>query len=237
MSSTLLQGFSLGPWKVEPLRGAVSSPKGETHHLEPKVMDVFVCLAEQSNELVTRDQLLETVWSGTVGSDEQLTRAIGELRRAFENDRDDSMRIETVPKRGYRLIGQVCLLEGIKLDKNGTPRSAAAVLSARRPATRHRILWAAGVALVALLAVLVGLNVGGLRDHLLGGPTPGPITSIAVLPFVNTSDDANNEYFSDGISEEILNLLAQVPEMRVTSRSSAFSFKGQTLMCQRWRPN
>jgi TolB-like protein/Tfp pilus assembly protein PilF len=53
--------------------------------------------------------------------------------------------------------------------------------------------------------------------------------SIAVLPFVNMSDDANNEYFSDGISEEILNLLAQVPEMRVTSRSSAFSFKGQNL--------
>ena len=48
--------------------------------------------------------------------------------------------------------------------------------------------------------------------------------SIAVLPFVNMSDDANNEYFSDGISEEILNLLAQVPDLRVTSRSSAFSF-------------
>jgi adenylate cyclase len=53
--------------------------------------------------------------------------------------------------------------------------------------------------------------------------------SIAVLPFVNMSDDANNEYFSDGISEEILNLLTQVPEMRVTSRSSAFSFKGQNV--------
>ena len=53
--------------------------------------------------------------------------------------------------------------------------------------------------------------------------------SIAVLPFVNMSDDPGNEYFSDGVSEEILNLLAKVPEMRVTSRSSAFSFKGQNL--------
>ncbi len=53
--------------------------------------------------------------------------------------------------------------------------------------------------------------------------------SIAVLPFVNMSNDANNEYFSDGISEEILNLLVKVPELRVTSRSSAFSFKGQNL--------
>jgi len=53
--------------------------------------------------------------------------------------------------------------------------------------------------------------------------------SIAVLPFVNMSDDPNNEYFSDGISEEILNLLAKIPELHVTSRSSAFSFKGQNL--------
>ena len=60
--------------------------------------------------------------------------------------------------------------------------------------------------------------------------TSGPLVqSIAVLPFANMSNDPDNEYFSDGISEEILNLLAQVPELRVTSRSSAFSFKGQNL--------
>jgi TolB-like protein/Flp pilus assembly protein TadD len=56
-----------------------------------------------------------------------------------------------------------------------------------------------------------------------------PPNSIAVLPFVNMSDDPSNEYFSDGISEELLNLLAQIPELRVISRSSAFSFKGKDL--------
>ncbi len=53
--------------------------------------------------------------------------------------------------------------------------------------------------------------------------------SIAVLPFVNMSDDASNEYFSDGISEELLNLLAKIPQLRVISRSSAFSFKGKDI--------
>jgi len=59
--------------------------------------------------------------------------------------------------------------------------------------------------------------------------TTGASRSIAVLPFVNMSDDPNNEYFADGISEEILNLLANIPELQVTSRSSAFSLKGQNL--------
>ena len=66
MSSDLLQGFQLGPWKVEPLRGAITGPHGETQHLEPKVMDVFVLLAAQANELVIRDQLLDGVWSGHI---------------------------------------------------------------------------------------------------------------------------------------------------------------------------
>ncbi len=54
-------------------------------------------------------------------------------------------------------------------------------------------------------------------------------TSIAVLPFVNMSDDASNEYFSDGLSEELLNLLAKIPELRVTARTSSFSFRDQNL--------
>ncbi|KPK52333.1 MAG: hypothetical protein AMS22_09415, partial [Thiotrichales bacterium SG8_50] len=58
---------------------------------------------------------------------------------------------------------------------------------------------------------------------------PAPNRSIAVLPFVNMSDDAGNEFFSDGISEELLNLLAKIPELQVTSRSSAFAFKGEKI--------
>ncbi len=117
MSSKLLQGFLLGPWKVEPLRGVVSGPNGETHHLEPKVMDVFVCLAERANELVTRNQLLDVAWSGNTAFDEQLTRVVGDLRRALQDDPGDPKYIETVPKRGYRLIGQIRLPDGTKLER------------------------------------------------------------------------------------------------------------------------
>ncbi len=111
MSSKLLQGFLLGPWKVEPMRGVVSGANDETHHLEPKAMDVFVCLAEHANEVVTRDQLLDVAWGGNTAFDEQLTRVVGDLRRALHDHPGDSTYIETIPKRGYRLIGQIRLPE------------------------------------------------------------------------------------------------------------------------------
>ncbi len=118
MSPDLLQGFRVGPWKIEPLRGAVTGPHGEAQHLEPKVMDVFVLLAKQANQLVTRDQLLDAAWSGHVAADELLTRAISEIRHALHDDRRDLKYIETVPKRGYRLIGDIYLPDGTRLKKD-----------------------------------------------------------------------------------------------------------------------
>src|SRR5688500_14757394 len=112
-SSKPLKGFLLGRWRIEPLSGSVIGPNGETGHLEPKVAEVLVCLAENATQVVTREQLLAVVWPGSVGSDEQLTRAIGELRRALHDDPGNPKYIETVPKRGYRLIQAVRPIEDI----------------------------------------------------------------------------------------------------------------------------
>ena len=89
MATELLHGFRLDQWGVEPLKGFIIGPDGKERHLQPKVMDVFVCLAEQANELVTREQLLETVWSGQVAADELLTGAISDLRRSLHEDMRD----------------------------------------------------------------------------------------------------------------------------------------------------
>jgi TolB-like protein len=90
------------------------------------------------------------------------------------------------------------------------------------------------VALSVVVAVIAFGLIGEISDTRISETTQFTVTdidpkSIAVLPFLNMSDDPNNEYFSDGISEDILNLLVHVPDLRVTSRSSAFSFKGQNL--------
>ena len=107
MKPDLMHGFRTGPWLVEPMKSAITGPDGMSLHLQPKVMDVLVCLAENADEPVSRDQLLEEVWGAHVISDEPLTRTIGELRRALVDDRSHPEFIETIPKRGYRLIGDV----------------------------------------------------------------------------------------------------------------------------------
>jgi TolB-like protein/Tfp pilus assembly protein PilF len=104
--------------------------------------------------------------------------------------------------------------EGVTLEKDVDPQESISHVTGRRLDFIVISLLCAAVILFAYDKWWIG---------------PPPEKSIAVLPFENMSDDPGQEYFSDGISEEILNLLAQVPEMRVTSRSSAFSFKGQNL--------
>ena len=215
MSVDCLQGFRLGPWNVEPLRGAVTGPQGETRHLEPKVMDVFVFLAEHANELVTRDELQQKVWHGRAVTDEPLTRAIGELRRALEDGGADSNYIETVPKRGYRLIGDIFLLDGTRLE-------------IARTGSQFKGRKLAFVIVTILVSVLVYvaydvLVIDPAQEHALISDTPD--LSVAVLPFANMSPDPEQEYFADGLSEDILNLLAKISGLSVIARTSSFAFK------------
>lgn len=218
MSSTIPQTFSLGPWTVEPLRGAVFGQNGETHHLEPKVMDVLVCLADHYNQIVSREHLLETAWSGSAGSDEQLTRAICELRRAFHDEPTNPKYIETVPKRGYRLIGKIDYASKGSRDSKDIPAGVAA-----RSLGRMSLFFAAALLVLALAVFVVKQPavIPSQEATLVGDK------SIAVLPFVNLSDDPRNEYFSDGLSEEILTLLVRIPGLKVIARTSSFSFKGK----------
>ena len=111
--------------------------------------------------------------------------------------------------------------EGIKLEKHITPSAASDVPSTQRLATRQKIVWAIGVAVVGLLAVLAGLNLGGL----LGGAAPGPITSIAVLPLKNLSGDPEQAYFTDGMTEALTAELGQIEALKVISRTSAMHYK------------
>jgi TolB-like protein/DNA-binding winged helix-turn-helix (wHTH) protein len=225
-------GFRLGSWTIEPLAGALRGPGGELRHLEPKVMDVLVLLAKRPGELVSRQLLLDAVWGPHVSADQLLTRAISEIRRALNDHRGQPAYIETVPKRGYMLIADVSPLD----ESTGGPEPAV-VQSDLRNARKPTLLVVAIAVTIGLIYFAYRMIDRDARHDVAPGTEATRLewistadlskVSIAVLPFVNMSDDPDNEYFSDGLSEEIRNLLADIPALKVIGRTSSFSFKGK----------
>src|SRR5690348_15604433 len=99
--------FRVLDYVVDPSLNRITTPSGQTVQVEPKIMDVLVALADHADEVVTRDELMQRVWNGIFVSDDALHRAIRELRRVFDDDADAPRVIETIRKRGYRLLPQV----------------------------------------------------------------------------------------------------------------------------------
>ena len=96
-------GFKMGEWIVRPIEGKLDGGAG-SRHLQPKSMDVLLCLASSANHIVERNDLIEHVWGHTAVTDEPLTRCIHEIRRELGDTRDKPIYIQTIPKRGYRLV-------------------------------------------------------------------------------------------------------------------------------------
>jgi TolB-like protein/DNA-binding winged helix-turn-helix (wHTH) protein/Tfp pilus assembly protein PilF len=207
--------FRVGPWRVEPGLNTVAR-NGTTLRLESKIMGVLVCLAEHAGETVSKEKLLQTVWSGTFVSDDVLFRSISELRRIFEDDAREPTLIQTIPKRGYRLVAPVEWVDG------------ATEPEARRAAVANtRKVWmrALPVVAAALLFVFLGANVGKVRARLERKSGASQIHSLAVLPLRNLSADPAQEYFSDGLTDALITDLAQIASLKVISRTSSMQYK------------
>src|SRR5512140_3423963 len=98
--------FELGEWAVHPKLNAVVRDNA-SRHVSPKAVEVLVFLARQQGEVVSKEDVLAAVWSGTFVTDDALTRCIGELRRVFDDDAREPTIIQTIAKRGYRLVPSV----------------------------------------------------------------------------------------------------------------------------------
>jgi len=224
--------------------GTLSGPGG-TLHLEPKVMNVLVCLAELAGEVVTHDQFIARVWRGRIVSDEVLSRCISLLRTRLGDDPREPRFIQTLPKIGYRLLTPVEPLAAPAAQPAEAPRPAEApklaltVDALQPPATVDAKAPVAALRRIRPRLVvgwtILGLLLVGAAGYLYLERWPRRATppvagepTIAVLPFVNRSDDKDNEYFSDGLTEEIIDRLANVPGLQVVASTSAFALKNQS---------
>jgi TolB-like protein/DNA-binding winged helix-turn-helix (wHTH) protein len=225
----------IGLWVAYPDRNCLVR-EGETVRVTPKSMDLLVYLARRYPEVVPKADIFREVWAGTFVSDDALTRCVGELRRAFGETGQQPGVLETVPKRGYRIVVPVTWIDGAGTPAitEPTPPTAAELdpgTAGAAPATavsnfqvRFRKL-----SLTAIMVLLLGAAVAALyapvRNSLAGRKSP-PFRSIAVLPLVNHSGDPTQEYFADGMTELLTSNLSKLDNLRVISRTSAMMYKG-----------
>src|SRR5215469_5451913 len=186
-------------------------------------MEVLVCLSHHAGKPVSKEELLETVWRNTFVSDDVLKRSVSELRRVFEDDARESRIIETIPKRGYRLLVGVQPANG-HMQGGADPRPLEIFpRPSRTPSLRWKIgLWVITI-VIPVCALLVAANLAGLRDRLFGRTQV--INSLAVLPLQNLSGDTSQDYFADGMTEELITELSHLGSLRVISRTSIMRYK------------
>jgi TolB-like protein/DNA-binding winged helix-turn-helix (wHTH) protein len=205
--------------------------------LEKIPMELLLLLVESKGQLVTRDEIVEKIWGKDVFVDTEhgINTAIRKIRAALSEDADKPRYIQTVQGKGYRFAAEVRngrstatpSVQESQVDGLIPPVQSASVPMAA--AESHRLWWpVATAALILGLAagIAVVRNVGGIRDRLSGKNGPPQIHSIAVLPLENLSGDPAQEYFADGMTDELITALAQNRALRVVSRTSAMQFKG-----------
>jgi adenylate cyclase len=130
LGEAVSEDFRVGAWLVQPSLNSISGDDSTTR-VEPKVMAVLVCLASHSGEALTKEDLLQEVWQDTFVTEDVLKHAVSELRRVFEDDARDPHVIQTIPKRGYRLVLPVRPVNGskeMKLSAQPTPRAAQIIV-------------------------------------------------------------------------------------------------------------
>src|SRR5882757_3682768 len=213
--------FRLGEWLIRPQLNTVQGDSG-TVRLEHKFMQVLVCLAGRPGEVISKDELIRTVWAGTFVTDDVLTRAVSELRRILRDDAKLPHIIETVSKNGYRLIAPV---QRTQDSSSIAGREVRANFFARR---RRKVLAAMTVALVAIaITVAVALVRKPARIQ-TRGPQP-----IAVLPLQNASAAKDLDFLRLGLADDIATTLSFYPSLSIRPFAATSKYAGPDIDLQK----
>jgi TolB-like protein/DNA-binding winged helix-turn-helix (wHTH) protein len=225
--------YVFGPFRLDPAR-RVLVRNGVVVELTPRLFDTLMYLVEHHDRLVERDELERAVWPDRNVVVSNLGKAISSLRRVLQADGYADNFIVTAPGRGYRFGVPVVLeLDPLAAESAAPPAvardpSAHAPLRAAAPPRNRAALLRLAIWPLAAFALILAVWHGTGGKKLPPAPAAmfaPPPHSVAVLAFTNLSGDPAQAYFSDGLSEELIDSLSRIPSVHVAARLSAFSFK------------
>ena len=206
---------------------------GARLQITPKAFDVLCHLVDHAGSLVTQDELLEALWPETYVNPEVVRKYILEIRRVLGDQPEEPVFIETITKRGYRFIAHVTAQGPAQLPVppalDGTPELLGPHATLLKHENSYNMAALRKLAIPVVMVIVVAIAIVGYYWRVrtrLKAPSPSN-TSIAVLPFVDLSPGKDQEYFSDGLTEEMITNLAKIPGLKVVARSSSFQFKGK----------
>ncbi|MGQ0749009.1 MAG: winged helix-turn-helix domain-containing protein [Betaproteobacteria bacterium] len=216
----------IGEWWADPLTNELGRTS-ETVRIEPKAMEVLMVLATRAGGIATREELLSKVWLGVVVGDEALTQSINKLRRALGDNPRSPRYIETISKRGYRLIAPVSSDTAAE-----SPREEGSVSPPPpSPARRNRVLAITLVAGLAVAVVAASVHFyssapvarDGIGDTVAASDwdtTRTALVTVTVLPFESLGDSEEQAYLARGISSDLMTDLSRLSGLRVISAPS-----------------
>jgi TolB-like protein/DNA-binding winged helix-turn-helix (wHTH) protein/Tfp pilus assembly protein PilF len=214
--------YEFGNFRLDAESRKLFRQSGEIVSLTPRVFDLLLTLVENSERVVSKDELFEKVWADCIVEESNLPQSVFVLRKALGESSHNPQFIRTIPSQGYRFIAPV------KTDDNHLKKTISNLLSVNRKLS-DLAGWREKIKIPALIATF---TTSGLVLLLLIGwnyfqTPPRQIDSIAVLPFTNASGDTKSDYLTDGLTENITNKLARLPRLKVLARSVVSKYKGK----------
>jgi TolB-like protein/DNA-binding winged helix-turn-helix (wHTH) protein/cytochrome c-type biogenesis protein CcmH/NrfG len=194
---------------------------GQPVTLPPKDLETLLVLVERAGHIVEKEELLEKVWPGVFVEEGNLARHIFNLRQVLGENPDGRKYIETIPKRGYRFVAAVQEDPEATAPYSTVQDSEQAQTTVHFGQKRSLWMWPLALAVLAVTGILIARHFWPQRN-----PSPQR-AMLAVLPFINLSGDAQEDYFADGLTEEMIAQLGQLQpaQLGVIARTSTARYK------------